>query len=360
MISNRKLKSCLAAAIAISVLALSSPARAQEFYKGKRVMMVVGLAPGGGLDIMARLFSKHLGKHIAGSPDIVVQNMPGAAGATAMNFMATKAPKDGSTIIYDSWTPLEQIIKAPHVNYDYTKMTYLGALRGGPWMLFARKSVVPGGLNDPKDLVKATDLVYGGQQPALILDIHGRLALNMLKLKYKYVHGYQGAAAIRFAMERNEVQVTTHGLQGYRQGVEPTLVKNGVATPLFYFQRRDENGAYVPSSLINDMPAFQDVYRDLIGPERTGIDWEALELLTDLYGSASNFVWGPQSMEPAAIEPLRKAIASTMVDAEFIAEQNTLFGFPHEYLKPNEAQKIIARINSVSPQLVDYFSKMMH
>ena len=353
-------RALLASFMTISVISLTGAAKAQEFHKGKRVTMVVGLAPGGGLDIMARLFSKHLARHIPGSPEIVVQNMPGAAGATAMNFMATKAPKDGFTVIYDSWTPLEQIIKAPHVNYDYTKMSYLGALRGGPWMLFARKSVVPGGLNDPKDIIKATDLVYGGQQPALILDIHGRLALNMLKLKYKDVHGYQGAAAIRFAMERNEVQVTTHGLQGYRQGVEQTLVKNGVAAPLFYFQRRDENGNYVPSPLINDMPAFQDVYRDLIGPERTGIDWEALELLTDLYGSASNFVWGPPNMEQAAIEPLRKAIASTMVDPEFIAEQNSLFGFPHEYLTPSEAQKIIARINTVSPQLVEYFSKMMH
>ena len=41
-------------------------------------------------------------------------------------------------------------------------------------------------------------------------------------------------------------------------------------------------------------------------------------------------------------------------------EQNSLFGFPHEYLTPSEAQKIIARINTVSPQLVEYFSKMMH
>jgi len=89
---NRKLKAFLTATLAVSALAMSSPTHAQDFYKGKRIMMVVGLAPGGGLDIMARLFSKHLAKHIAGSPDIVVQNMPGAAGATAMNFMATKAP----------------------------------------------------------------------------------------------------------------------------------------------------------------------------------------------------------------------------------------------------------------------------
>ena len=138
---NRKLKAFLTATLAVSALAMSSPTHAQDFYKGKRIMMVVGLAPGGGLDIMARLFSKHLAKHISGSPDIVVQNMPGAAGATAMNFMATKAPKDGSTIIYDSWTPLEQIIKSPHVNYDYTKMTYIGG--AGPGCFLRERVLYP-------------------------------------------------------------------------------------------------------------------------------------------------------------------------------------------------------------------------
>ena len=125
-------RALLASFLTISAVSMTVSTKAQEFHKGKRVTMVGGLAPGGGLDIMARLFSKNLARHIPGSPEIVVQNMPGAAGATAMNFMATKAPKDGFTIIYDSWTPLEQIIKASHVNYDYTKMSYLGALRGGP------------------------------------------------------------------------------------------------------------------------------------------------------------------------------------------------------------------------------------
>ena len=102
-------RALLASFMTISVISLTGAAKAQEFHKGKRVTMVVGLAPGGWLDIMARLFSKHLARHIPGSPEIVVQNMPGVAGATAMNFMAAKAPKDGFTVIYDSWTPLEHL-----------------------------------------------------------------------------------------------------------------------------------------------------------------------------------------------------------------------------------------------------------
>jgi len=337
---------------------LSAPTRAQEFYRGKRISFVVGLAAGGGIDLIARMFARHFVKYVDGSPTIVVQNMPGAAGATAMNFIAQRAPKDGTTIIYDSWTPLEQIIKSPHIQYDYTKMTYVGGLRGGPWMLFARKSVVPGGLTKPADIVKARELVYGGQQPSLILDIHGRLSLNMLKINYKYVHGYQGAAAIRTAMERDEVHVTTHGLQGYRAGVEPTLVKNGVAIPLWYFQRRDVAGNYVPSPLVNDMPAFQDVYTEVHGSDRSSIEWKALELLSDLYG-ASNFVLGPQGMDGASTAILRDAMAKTMADADFVNEQKKIFGFPHEYVNLDEVQNIVAQIGAVRPELVEFFQKLM-
>ena len=160
-----------------STVAITSPAWAQqEFYRGKTLSVVVGLAPGGGIDIIARLFSRILAKHIDGAPTVIVRNMPGAAGATAMNYMVQRAPKDGTTLIYDSWTPLEQVIKARHVTYDYTKMELVGALRSGPFMMFARSDILPGGIASSADFVRAPAIVYGGQQPALqeIEDIEHR------------------------------------------------------------------------------------------------------------------------------------------------------------------------------------------
>ena len=112
----------------------------EDFYRGKTLSVVVGLAPGGGIDIIARLFSRILAKHIDGAPTVIVRNMPGAAGATAMNYMVQRAPKDGTTLIYDSWTPLEQVIKARHVTYDYTKMELVGALRSGPRFFWYSRS----------------------------------------------------------------------------------------------------------------------------------------------------------------------------------------------------------------------------
>lgn len=348
----------LALAIAPATLGVT-PSAAQEFYRGKQLTVVVGLAAGGGIDTTARMFTRHFAKHVEGSPNIVVQNMPGAAGAIAMGYMGQRAAKDGTTIIYDSWLPLAQITRPTQVGFDYRKMTFVGALRGGPWVVFARKSVVPGGMKRPADIAKAEGLVYAGQQPALILDMHGRLGLNLLKLKYKYVSGYQGAAAIRLAIERDEAHVTTHGLQGYRSGVEPTLVKNGTVMPLYYFQRRDAAGNYVANALVPEIPAFLEVYREMHGGKPSGIEWDALELITDLYGNASNFVWGPPGMNPAALPPLQKAFAATMVDPEFIAEQEKTFGHKHENVTSDEAQRIMARFNNVEPRLVEFFQKFM-
>ena len=137
-----------------------------------------------------------------------------------------------------------------------------------------------------------------------------------------------------------------------------TLVKNGIAIPLWYFQRRDAAGNYVPSPLVNDMPAFQDVYAEVQGSDRSSIEWKALELLSDLYG-ASNFVLGPQGMDAAATSILRNAMAKTMADADFIGEQKKIFGFPHEYVNLDEVQNIVARIGSVRPELVEFFQKLM-
>lgn len=340
-------------------LAIVGPATAQEFYRGKRLTVVVGLAAGGGIDTTARMFTRHFAKHIEGAPNIVVQNMPGAAGAIAMGYMGQRAPKDGTTIIFDSWMPLTQITRPTQIGFDYRTMTLIGAMRGGTWIVFARKDAVARGLSRPADIARAEGLVYAGQQPALILDLHGRLSLNLLKLPYQYVSGYPGATAIRLALERGEAHVTTHGLQGYRSGVEPTLVKQGVVMPLYYFQRRNAAGDYLASPLVPEIPPFLDVYRAIHGGKPSGIEWDALELITDLYGNASNFVWGPPGMDPAALSPLQRAFAATMVDPEFIADQEKSSGHRHDNVSAAEIQRIMARFGSVEPRLVEFFQKFM-
>ena len=56
-----------------SALAQSAP-----FYQGKTIKLLVGTSAGGAMDDWALFIAPHLGRNMPGSPDIVVQNMPGA------------------------------------------------------------------------------------------------------------------------------------------------------------------------------------------------------------------------------------------------------------------------------------------
>src|SRR4051812_43969415 len=68
------------------------------FYRGKTITIVVGYSPGGGYDQYARLVARHMGRHIAGAPNIIVQNMPGAASLTSVRHLDANAARDGTVI----------------------------------------------------------------------------------------------------------------------------------------------------------------------------------------------------------------------------------------------------------------------
>src|SRR5678816_2229845 len=77
----------------------STTVAADVSFKGKTVRMIVGSPPGGGTDLGGRLFARFIGKYLPDGPNIVTQNVPGASGIKAMNFMAQQVVPDGTTFI---------------------------------------------------------------------------------------------------------------------------------------------------------------------------------------------------------------------------------------------------------------------
>jgi len=71
--------------------ASAPPAVAAEdvaaFYRGKTVTIIVGSDSGGGYDLNARALSRHMARHLAGEPTIIVQNKPGASSLAAANYV---------------------------------------------------------------------------------------------------------------------------------------------------------------------------------------------------------------------------------------------------------------------------------
>src|SRR6187455_3167624 len=80
---------------ATAVAHAQSPA---EFYKGRRMTLITSASVGGGYDQYARLLAKHMPRFIPGNPTIVVQNMVGADGIRAANYLFKVAAQDGSVI----------------------------------------------------------------------------------------------------------------------------------------------------------------------------------------------------------------------------------------------------------------------
>src|SRR5918912_2842137 len=84
---------------------------AADFYRGKTVTIVVGFAPGGGYDISARLVAKHMGKHIPGNPNVIVDNRPGAGSLVAANLVYKGLRADGTYVVtFNSQMVLQQLL----------------------------------------------------------------------------------------------------------------------------------------------------------------------------------------------------------------------------------------------------------
>src|SRR3982751_326183 len=100
-----------------------------SFYKGKTVTLVVGYSAGGGYDQYARLVARHLGRHIPGSPTVIVQNMPGAASLTSVRYLDATAPKDGTVItMFDPGLITETFASPDVFKVKFSDYQWLGTL----------------------------------------------------------------------------------------------------------------------------------------------------------------------------------------------------------------------------------------
>src|SRR5258708_26314004 len=101
----------------------------EEFYRSKPITMLVGGGAGGGYDTYARIFARHLTKHIPGHPNIIAKNMPAAAGLAAAGTLYTTADKDGATIgALTTGAAMHALFGNASARYDAQKFNWLGSI----------------------------------------------------------------------------------------------------------------------------------------------------------------------------------------------------------------------------------------
>ncbi|MBX9760851.1 MAG: hypothetical protein K2Y29_18890, partial [Beijerinckiaceae bacterium] len=116
-----------AMALLASAVSITSASAADDFYKGKQISFVVASASGGGYDSIARMISRHWHRHMPGEPAVIVQNMPGAGGIRAANWLYNVAPKDGLTIgMINNTIVFDPIYGNKQAQFEAQKFNWLG------------------------------------------------------------------------------------------------------------------------------------------------------------------------------------------------------------------------------------------
>jgi tripartite-type tricarboxylate transporter receptor subunit TctC len=125
MMATRRI--LLAGGLALPAIA----ARAQD----RPVQIYVGFAPGGNIDLAARMAAPFLEKHLGGGTQIIVVNKPGAGGMLMLNEVAAAAP-DGRHVALVSFPALVTALYDNTPRYRVDSFAYVGLLTDEPYTVF--------------------------------------------------------------------------------------------------------------------------------------------------------------------------------------------------------------------------------
>lgn len=282
-------------------LALASidAARAQDaaaFYNGRNLALIEGFNVGGGADTYTRLIAKHLGEHIAGHPDIIVHNMPGAGSIVAANHVFNVSPRDGSEIgLFGGNTAVDPVIGGLPTQFNSRKFNWIGAPAAESSICIAAKTSPFKTFDD----VLAREMVTGAAGTSTY---DFPVAMNsLLGTKFKLVKGYNGSSALRLALERGEIE----GFCGI-----------GLAS-LHSLDLTDKVNILVQTSLKSD-PRLSDVPL-VFKYAKSDEDRQVMRLI---------FGWlimdrplaAPPDTPPDRVAALRDGFDETMRDPQFIAD----------------------------------------
>jgi len=345
------LRTALVAVIAM-VFAVAS-ASAQDFYKGKRLTLMINFAAGGPTDIEGRLFARHIQRHIEGRPNIIIQNMDGAGGLIGTHWLGEVAPKDGTALGYLTGAAWQYATQPDKSRTDLRTYEFV-AYQPGTSIYFVRKDVAPG-MNAATDLIKAKGLVSGGLGAENSKDILMRLGLDMLGMKYQHVTGYRSNTNARIALQRNEISFFSESPPGYRATVEPTLVRDGVVIPTWYDPGWNGETILVPSQVQGlTIPPFHEFYRSIKGKEPSGQLWDVYLASLAINSAMQRLVLLPPGAPAAALEALRAAVIRLNTDKAFAEETFKTMGFVPEYVATPDTGRQVRQALVVKPEIRDF------
>jgi tripartite-type tricarboxylate transporter receptor subunit TctC len=335
-----------------ALLLPTAPAALAQFYKDKTLTLLVNYGVGGNADTEARVYQQYLSKYIPCHPTIIIRNMPGAGGVTAMNQLGLNigSQPDGLTFGYFTMSATVLITDDPVLRIKMDDLIPIAAARG--WnVVYARKDIVPGGYATPADFARARNVYAGGYSRASSQDTRLRLVLEVMNLPYKMVTGFASTAQLNKAMVQSEVNFTSSSLPGFQTTVVPQIINTGIGVPLFQFSIIGPDGkpAGNPELEHRGLPIFDVFYQDAFGKPPSGPKYQALLLTSDIATKMQRGMFLPKGSPSEAVAALRQAFAAVAADPGFIADYRKITGDAPDLVKAQVVDQIFDRIRNVAP-----------
>ena len=176
-----------------------------NFYQGKTMTYIVGLLAGDSNDLWSRAVTRNMVKHIPGQPNIVVQNMPGAGGLTAANYVYGVAKPDGLTFgSVSAGHYFHQIAGRKEAQFDWRKFTWIGSSSPHEYLFVMRADAPYKSIDDIRAASQPPKCSSTAPGSASYMTI--KMLEEGLGLKINIVTGYRGGGEQDLAIERGEVQ----------------------------------------------------------------------------------------------------------------------------------------------------------
>ncbi len=339
-------------------LALS--AGSAEFYKGKRLTVLINYSAGGPTDIEARLFARSIGKLIAGQPQVIGKNMAGAGGVVATNYLGIKARRDGLTVGYFTAVGTAMAfkpLKDKGLRVDPSKFDLI-ATQAGTSFTYVRKDTPPG-INKPEDIMNAHGLTVSGLRSLSSKDLLERLTMDMLGIRHKYVTGYRGSSKARIAVMQGEANLHNESQPSFRAKVVPTMIDTGMAIALWYYPFDDGKQVLAQPRLakgLNVLP-FHEFYKKVKGKAPSGMMWKVFREVNRASGMVQRSIVLPPGSPKAAIDALRNAVTRLNDDPVFAKDAQKTVSFVPNYDVGEKAEKILKASIKLSPDVIEFLKK---
>lgn len=274
-------------------------------FEGETLTIIVGFGAGGGYDATARLFARHLGRHLDGAPDVIVQNMPGAGSLVAANHLHSVSPRDGTVLgVIGGGSVLEGALGRLD-SLDARAFTWIGGRTAENSVCLLTDRTPVASLDDAQQERVIVGASGAGARSAAV-----PVLLNaVLGTRFEVILGYAGSNEIAYAMETGEVD----GQCGIAWGTVRQRYGDEIAAGSLRVvsQFGLERAADLP-----DLPLASELAQG-------DLDRQALEFIQ----SDALIAWplvAPPEVPAARAEALRTAFAAMLEDAAFLVETEAL------------------------------------